>query len=169
MLQQNKRSVLKISSLPSGMEEKAIAIFFRQFGKITRFCLKRHRYGHSLRYGYIEFDHPEIAKIVKETLNCTMLYGQMVDCKVIPPEKVNGSQFFKVHTIKKARQFKKFDHQKVRWNNHSTIINLEFQFKEWQNTLIKDENIINDNLKKHGINYEFHGFQQEIDNLQNES
>ena len=162
MLQQKKRSVIKLSSMPLAMQEKAIILFFQQFGNVTRYCLKRHRYGRSLRYGYVEFDHPEIAKIVEETLNCTMLYGHMLECRVIPPEEVNGSQFFKTRSILKARQLRQFDHSKAKWNNHATIVNLEFQFPEWHKKLVKDEKTINSNLKRHGINYQFHGFEEEI-------
>ena len=60
MLQQKQRSVIKLSSMPLAMQEKAIKVFFQQFGNITRYCLKRHRYGRSLGYGYVECDHPEI-------------------------------------------------------------------------------------------------------------
>ena len=91
-----------------------------------------------------------------------MLYGHMIQCQVIPPEEENGSQFFKTCTIQKARQFRRFDHSNIKWNNHATIVNLEFQFPEWHKKLVNDENTINRNLKKHGINYQFHGFKQKI-------
>ena len=148
--------------MPTGFEDHQIQTFFKQFGKVTRYCLKRGRYGNSLKYAYVEFDHPQIANIVENTLNCTHLYGTMLICKEVPPEKVNGSQFFRNHTITKAREFKRFDNKKVKWNNHATILNLEFKYNEWYQQLIKKEKENNDILNKHGIKYEFNGFEKEI-------
>eukprot|EP00483_Globobulimina_turgida_P001435 UN01437 len=148
--------------MPTGLEEREMSIFFKQFGNVTRFCLKRHRYGRSLRYAYVEFDHPEVANIVVHALDCTSMYGEMLVCTEIPPEKVNGSQFFKTNSIKTARLFKKHDNAKRRWNNVATITNLEFQFDEWHQQLINDEQIINDNLNKNGFQYQFDGFKTEI-------
>eukprot|EP01084_Bolivina_argentea_P120383 213362_1 len=91
------------------------------------------------------------------------MYGQMLICKEIAPEKVNGSQFFKNHTIEDARLHKKFENEKIRWNKAASIANLEFQFNEWHQKLIDDQQIINENLKKHGIDYTFDdGLQHEI-------
>eukprot|EP01084_Bolivina_argentea_P141449 248542_1 len=118
--EQKKRSVIKLQNMPTGLEEEQISIFFNQFGHVTRYCLKRHRYGRSLRYGYVEYDHPEVAKVLEDTLDCTSMYGQMIVCKEVPPEKVNGSQFFKTNSIEDARCFKKFDNEKVRWSKAAT-------------------------------------------------
>lgn len=162
LIQQKKRSVIKLQNMPTGLEERQMFVFFKQFGTVTRCCLKRHRYGRSLRYGYVEFAHPEIAKIVENTLDCTSMYGEMIICKEIPAEKVNGSQFFKQTTIEQARLHKKLDNDKVRWQNAATITNLEFQFDEWHKTLIEDEKMIKRQLKGLGIEYEFDGFGKEI-------
>ena len=157
--------MIKLQNMPTGLEERQMLVFFRQFGTVTRCCLKRHRYGRSLRYGYVEFGHPEIAKIVEKTLDCTSMYGEMIICKAIPAENVNGAQFFKQNTIEQARLHKKLDNDKVRWKNAATITNLEFQFDEWHKTLIADEKMIKRQLKELGIVYEFDGFKKEIQRI----
>ena len=139
--------------------------FFKQFGELSRICLKRNRYGRSLRYGYVEFAYPELGKIVEETLDCTSLYGAFIVCKLIPPEKVNGALFFKTNTIEMARKHKLLDNTRVRWQNAANIANCEFQFDEWHKQLIGQEQMMRDELKAHGISYEFDGFATEIQRI----
>eukprot|EP00483_Globobulimina_turgida_P009296 UN09315 len=148
--QQKLRSLIKLSKMPMGMEEDAIRIFFTQFGFVTRFCLKRHRYGRSFREGYVEYDHPKVAKIVVDALDTTSLYGEMLICTEIAPEDVRGSEFFKTYSLEASRLNKKHEFTKRRWRNAATIANLEFQFDGWHKKLIKDEGIINKNRKEHG-------------------
>ena len=158
--QQKKRSVIKLQSMPTGLEEFELLTFFRQFGDVTRVRLKRARYGRSLRYAYVEFEGEGVAKIVADTLSCTSLYGKMLECHEVPPHKVNGAQFFKGVSIEKARKFRKFDNEKQRWTNVSTIANCEFRFAEWHEGLVRDEEAINAHLKEKGVDYEFHGFRE---------
>eukprot|EP00485_Elphidium_margaritaceum_P003668 CAMPEP_0202702906 /NCGR_PEP_ID=MMETSP1385-20130828/15825_1 /ASSEMBLY_ACC=CAM_ASM_000861 /TAXON_ID=933848 /ORGANISM="Elphidium margaritaceum" /LENGTH=290 /DNA_ID=CAMNT_0049360653 /DNA_START=38 /DNA_END=910 /DNA_ORIENTATION=- len=160
--QQKQRSVVKLQNMPTGFEEDELDTFFRQFGMVTRFCLKRNRHGKSIRYGYVEFAHPDVAKIVVDTLNCTSLYGQMLQCSEIAPHRVHGAQFFKTNTIEQARLNKKFDNERVRWRNAAMINNLTFQFDEWHNKLSADEEQLNQHLKKQGIEYKFDGLRKEI-------
>eukprot|EP01084_Bolivina_argentea_P127645 225688_1 len=149
--------------MPTGLEEKQLEIFFNQFGNVTRYALKRHRYGRSLRFGYVEWDDSEIGNIVANALDSTSMYGQMLICKEIPPEKVDGKRFFKTNTINNARLNKKYDNDKRRWNNVANIANCEFQFDEWHQRLINNQKRINENLTKHGIKYKFNGVQTEIE------
>jgi len=159
---QKKRSVIKLQTLPTGLEEGQMRAFFKQFGTVTRVCLKRNRFGRSNRYGYVEFGHRDIGSIVEKTLDCTSLYGEMISCHVVPAEKVNGTAFFKATTIEKARLNKKLENDKVRWLNAATISNLEFQFDKWHKKLISDEKAIKQQLSDVGIAYEFNGFAAEI-------
>lgn len=45
--------------------------------------------GKSKHYGFIEFDSSSVAQIVAETMHNYLLYGHLLQCKVIPPEKVH--------------------------------------------------------------------------------
>ena len=157
-----KRSVIKLEAIPTGLEEDQLYNFFSQFGDITRYCLKRRRHGQSLREAYIEYNHPEIAQIVQDTLSYTSMYGAKIEAKTIKPERVRGSEMFKCVTIEKARLFKKHDNERRRWYNCATIANLEFQFDAWHERLLENEKSNIDNLKQHGIEYNFDGLEKEI-------
>jgi nucleolar protein 15 len=45
--------------------------------------------GKSKHYGFIEFDSASVAKIVAETMDNYLLNGHIMQCKVIPKDKVH--------------------------------------------------------------------------------
>jgi len=106
-----KRSILEISNMPAGMEEFEMKTFFQQFGKITRLCLKRHPFGRSLRRGYVEFADPNVANIVYDAMDGTMVYGQLLSLNIIindPKVDFHNHNFlFRSTNIQQARLNKK--------------------------------------------------------------
>jgi nucleolar protein 15 len=84
--------------------------YFTQFGDVTRVRLSRNKKvrlppypslekgsdnppslqtGKSKHYGFIEFDSASVAKIVAETMDNYLLNGHIMQCKVIPKDKVH--------------------------------------------------------------------------------
>jgi nucleolar protein 15 len=64
--------------------------FFEQFGDVTRVRLSRSkRTGNSKGYAYIEFEEPEVAKIVAETMNNYLMYGRKLVSEYVPAEKLH--------------------------------------------------------------------------------
>ncbi|EFN62136.1 MKI67 FHA domain-interacting nucleolar phosphoprotein-like [Camponotus floridanus] len=62
--------------------------YFKQFGKVTRIRVARSkRTGKSRGYGYIEFLHPEVAKVAAESMNNYLMCGRLLKATYIPPEK----------------------------------------------------------------------------------
>lgn len=82
--------------------------YFSQFGDITRLRLSRSKKvsssrpalspvadlyaiqsGRSKHYAFIEFDSSSVAKIVAETMHNYLLMGHLLQCEVIPKDKVH--------------------------------------------------------------------------------
>lgn len=81
--------------------------YFSQFGTVTRLRLARNKKvikpvarvrpaielvqqtGRSKHYGFIEFDSSSVAAIVSETMHNYLLAGHLLQCKVIPTEKIH--------------------------------------------------------------------------------
>lgn len=45
--------------------------------------------GKSKHYGFVEFDSSSVAKIVAETMDNYLMNGHLMQCKVIPKDKVH--------------------------------------------------------------------------------
>lgn len=64
-----------ISHLPHGFYEDQLKNYFKQFGKVTNVKVCRsNKTGRSKGYGYVEFSHPEVAKIAGETMNNYLMF-----------------------------------------------------------------------------------------------
>lgn len=64
------RGIIYVGHVPHGFYEQEMRAFFKQFGIVTRvkMCWSE-KTGRSKGYGYVEFLHPEVAKIAAETMN----------------------------------------------------------------------------------------------------
>ncbi|KAI7981951.1 putative RNA-binding protein C1827.05c [Camellia lanceoleosa] len=66
---ENKATVLYIGRIPHGFYENEMEGFFKQFGTIKKLRLaKNKKTGKSKHFGFIEFESPEVAKIVSECM-----------------------------------------------------------------------------------------------------
>lgn len=69
------KGVVYLSHLPFGFFETQLRGFFSQFGVVSRVRLSRSkRSGRSKGYAWVEFEEPEVAKIVAETMNNYLMY-----------------------------------------------------------------------------------------------
>ena len=84
--------------------------FFAQFGNIKNLRLSRNKKtGASKHYAFVEFETPDVAEIVAETMNDYILFGHRLVCEVMKADKVNkdiwkgaNKKFFVVDGTKKA-------------------------------------------------------------------
>ncbi|XP_057529688.1 uncharacterized RNA-binding protein C1827.05c-like [Amaranthus tricolor] len=115
----NKATVVYIGRIPHGFYEDEMEGFFQQFGTIKRLKIARNRKtGKSKHYGFIEFEYPEVAKIVSECMHNYLLLEHMLQVHLIPPEHVhprlwkglNRKQKVPVHFV----QIERFKHNKDR-------------------------------------------------------
>ena len=64
--------------------------FFEQFGTIKHLRLSRSKKtGGSKHYGFVEFETPEVAEIVANTMNNYILFGQKLVCEVMKPADIH--------------------------------------------------------------------------------
>lgn len=86
----DKATVLYIGRIPHGFYEDQMEGFFQQFGSIKRLKIARSRKtGKSKHYGFIEFEYPEVAKIVADCMHNYLLFEHMLQVQLIPPERVH--------------------------------------------------------------------------------
>ena len=87
-------AVVFVGRVPHGFYEEEMRAYFSQFGDITRLRLSRNRAtGASKHYAFIEFRHASVAKIAAETMHNYLLFGHLLQCKVVPNEEVHPDTF----------------------------------------------------------------------------
>jgi nucleolar protein 15 len=87
---ENTATVLYIGHIPHGFYEEQMRGFFQQFGKIKRLRIARNRKtGKSKHYGFMEFENPDVAKVVADEINNYLLFEHALQISLVPPEKVH--------------------------------------------------------------------------------
>uniref|UniRef100_A0A023F793 Putative nucleolar rna-binding protein nifk n=1 Tax=Triatoma infestans TaxID=30076 RepID=A0A023F793_TRIIF len=81
------RGVVYFSHIPHGFYEEEIKSYCSQFGKVTGVYLPRSKKGNSRGYGFVEFQYPEVAEIVAETMNNYLMCNRLLKAKYIPPSE----------------------------------------------------------------------------------
>lgn len=68
--------------------------YFSQFGTITQLRLSRNRTtGRSKHFAFIEFASAAAARVVADTMNSYLMFGHILRCEVVPPERVHPATF----------------------------------------------------------------------------
>ncbi|KAJ8974799.1 hypothetical protein NQ317_007639 [Molorchus minor] len=82
------RGVIYIGHIPHGFYENEMKSYFKQFGVVTNVKVCRSRKnGNSKGYGYIEFLHPDVAKVAAETMNNYLMFKKRIVAEYVPFEK----------------------------------------------------------------------------------
>lgn len=82
--------VVYVGRIPHGFYEHEMRQYFSQFGEITRLRLSRNkRTGASKHFAFVEFSDESTAEIVAKTMDNYLLFGHILRCKVVPPERVH--------------------------------------------------------------------------------
>lgn len=147
--------VIYVGHLPVGLFEPQLKTYFEQFGKVSRLRLSRSKKtGGSKGYAFIEYDCDEVAKIVAETMNNYLMGERLIQCHVIPPEKVHEKMF-----VGSRRLFKRPSHPAVaRYNKSRTAEEVE----KMKGKLLRKESKLRKRLAAHGIEYDFPGFAAQV-------
>ncbi|XP_027160354.1 uncharacterized RNA-binding protein C1827.05c [Coffea eugenioides] len=89
-VRENKATVLYIGRIPHGFYENEMEGFFKQFGAIKRLRIARNKKtGKSKHFGFIEFESPEVAKVVADCMHNYLLFEHLLQVHLIPPERVH--------------------------------------------------------------------------------
>ncbi|KAF5466185.1 hypothetical protein F2P56_016134 [Juglans regia] len=146
---EDKVTVLYIGRIPHGFYEKEMEGFFSQFGKIKRLRIARNKKtGKSKHFGFIEFESPEVAKIVADCMHNQLLFEHLLQVYPIPPQHVHPKLWRGFNY-----RYKPVDRVQI----ERKLQNKERTFEE-QNKLV--ENIMKRDLKRQkrieaaGIEYE---------------
>ena len=87
-------AVVYLGHIPHGFYEDQMRGFFSQFGEIKRLRLSRSKKtGRSRGYAFIEFQSPEIATIVAETMDNYFLADSYLVCNVLSRTQVHDKLF----------------------------------------------------------------------------
>lgn len=101
--------VIYVGRIPHGFYEHEMRQYFSQFGPIRNLRLSRNpRTGASRHYAFIEFESAETADIVARTMDNYLLFGHILKCKVVPPNRVHPDLWKGAN-----RRFKKIPWSKI--------------------------------------------------------
>nr|XP_019955183.1 PREDICTED: MKI67 FHA domain-interacting nucleolar phosphoprotein [Paralichthys olivaceus] len=147
--------VVYVGHLPLSLFEPQLKSYFEQFGKVSRLRLSRSKKtGGSKGYAFVEYDCDEVAKIVAETMNNYLMGERLIQCHVLPPEKVHEKLF-----VGSQRIFKKPSKSAVkRYNQNRTAEQVE----KMKDKLLRKETKLRKRLAAHGIEYDFPGFASQV-------
>ncbi|CAK7274888.1 nucleolar protein [Sporothrix epigloea] len=86
--------VVYVGRIPHGFFEHEMRSYFSQFGDIRNLRLSRNRKtGASKHYAFIEFSDREVADIVAKTMDNYLLFGHLLRCSVVTPERIPANLF----------------------------------------------------------------------------
>ncbi|CAK7209078.1 nucleolar protein [Sporothrix bragantina] len=86
--------VVYVGRIPHGFFEHEMRSYFSQFGDIRRLRLSRNRKtGASKHYAFIEFSDREVADIVAKTMDNYLLFGHLLRCSVVSPDRIPANLF----------------------------------------------------------------------------
>lgn len=82
------------SRIPHGFYESQMKQYFSQFGKVNRLRVSRNKKtGAPKHYAFVEFANAEVAEIVAKTMDKYLMFGHILQCRVIPQEQVHPDLF----------------------------------------------------------------------------
>uniref|UniRef100_A0A7C9DBS2 RRM domain-containing protein n=1 Tax=Opuntia streptacantha TaxID=393608 RepID=A0A7C9DBS2_OPUST len=147
---ENKATVLYIGRIPHGFYEDEMEGFFKQFGTIKRLKIARNRKtGKSKHYGYVEFEYPEVAKIVADCMHNYLLFEHMLQVYLVPPEHVHPKLWRGVN-----RRYKPpVDFVQIERKKHNKDRTLE-EHQKLLKTILKKDKKRRKKLEAAGIEYE---------------
>uniref|UniRef100_A0AAV1U1I5 RRM domain-containing protein n=1 Tax=Peronospora matthiolae TaxID=2874970 RepID=A0AAV1U1I5_9STRA len=150
-------NVIYLGRIPHGFYEKQMMGFFKQFGVVRRIRLSRNkRTGNSKHYAFIQFDEPEVAQIVADTMNQYRLFDHTLSCHVLPPHAVHERMFVGANT-----EFKPLPRAAINRNRHNAEKTYE-QTVANTKRLVAKERQKRKVLKALGVDYEFPGYEAQI-------
>ncbi|KAL8533257.1 hypothetical protein ACS0TY_009580 [Phlomoides rotata] len=146
---ENNSSVLYIGRIPHGFYENEMEGFFKQFGTIKRLRIARNRKtGKPKHFGFIEFESPEVAKVVEECMHNYLMYEHLLQVRLLPAERVHPKLWKGV-----SRSYKPLDWVRIERKRHDKERTFEEQQKLF-NGILKRDRKRRKRIEAAGIDYE---------------
>ncbi|CAB3997116.1 MKI67 FHA domain-interacting nucleolar phospho -like, partial [Paramuricea clavata] len=150
--------VLYVGHIPHGFYEHEMRGFFSQFGTVNRLRLSRSKKtGGSKGYAFVEFACDDVAKIVAETMNNYMMFGRLLKCNVVSPEKIHPRLW-----VGSNRRFRAKPYGTTNTDKHNKPRNIKQHTKQVSKLVAKEEKK-RAKLKELGVDYDFPGYTAEAD------
>ncbi|CAI9767498.1 unnamed protein product [Fraxinus pennsylvanica] len=146
---ENKATVLYIGRIPHGFYENEMEGFFKQFGTIKRLRIGRNRKtGKSRHFGFIEFESPEVAKVVSECMHNYLLFEHLLQVQLVPPVRVHPKLWKGV-----THRYKPVDWVKIERSHHDKERTLE-EHKKLVERIMKRDQRRRKRIEASGIDYD---------------
>lgn len=150
---QDMSPVVYLGRIPYGFFEEQMRGFFGQFGDLKRLRLSRNRKtGKSKHYAFLEFDSPDVARIVADTMDGYLLFGHKLVCHVIAKDNVHPALFKGAN-----KKFVKVPWKKIERLRHNKDKEPE-QAEKVADRLVKQETKKRQRIASLGIEYDFPGY-----------
>ncbi|XP_053732289.1 MKI67 FHA domain-interacting nucleolar phosphoprotein [Synchiropus splendidus] len=147
--------VIYVGHLPLGLFEPQLKSYFEQFGKVEKLRLSRSKKtGGSKGYAFVQYECDEVAEIVAETMNNYLMGERLIQCHVVPKEKVHDKMF-----VGSLRRFKKPSQPAVSRYNR---VRSADQVTKMTDRLVHKEQKLRKRLAARGIQYDFPGFAAQV-------
>ncbi|KAI8834981.1 hypothetical protein BJ741DRAFT_520001, partial [Chytriomyces cf. hyalinus JEL632] len=141
--------VVYLGRIPHGFYEKEMKSYFSQFGEVLKLRLSRNKKtGASKHYAFLEFPSQQVAQIVADTMHGYLLFNQILQCQVVPLDKLHPDTF-KGHD----RRFKVLPWNKIERQRVNKPLNAEDVLKR-TTKLVARENRKRMRLAEAGIDYQ---------------
>ncbi|CAL9115217.1 unnamed protein product [Musa acuminata var. zebrina] len=122
---------------------------WKQFGKIKHLRIARNRKtGKSKHYGFIEFENPEVAKVVADEIHNYLLFEHNLQIHLIPPERVHPKLWRGVNW-----RYNPLNWTKIARKQHNKERTVEEHQRMIKGILKRDEKRRN-RIKAAGVEYE---------------
>ena len=146
--------IVYVGRLPHGFFEDQLRAYFSQFGDIKRLRLSRNKNtGRSKHYGFMEFESPDVAEIVVDTMNNYLLDGHLLQLAMVPSEEVDPNLW-----IGANRKFRRVPMDRVERKRRSKSRSAE-ERAEVNRKLLQRQKKRRAALARAGIEYDFPGYQ----------
>eukprot|EP00792_Barthelona_sp_PAP020_P007249 TRINITY_DN3131_c1_g3_i1.p1 TRINITY_DN3131_c1_g3~~TRINITY_DN3131_c1_g3_i1.p1 ORF type:complete len:237 (+),score=77.15 TRINITY_DN3131_c1_g3_i1:766-1476(+) len=143
-------TVVYIGHLPHGFYELQLKEYFEQFGHVKNVRVSRNKQtGRSKHYAFVEFDHPEVAAIVQETMDGYFIHRRLLQCRLVDPKDVHPSMFINNnHIYKPANHNQKYSEVHNRQRTQT-------ERKKRVQKMLERERKRQELIEASGINYTF--------------
>lgn len=146
-------SVVYIGRLPFGFEQPQMETFFKQFGDIKNIRMSvNKKTGKSKHYAFIEFESPDVAKVVADTMDGYILMNHTIKAAVLPKEKVFIGLFKGANKKYHKIPWKKIDINRRKRPNYKEVS------KDREARLLKRDEKRRKQFEKLGIKFTFEGY-----------
>ncbi|KAH7431762.1 hypothetical protein KP509_08G065300 [Ceratopteris richardii] len=124
--------------------------FFGQFGTIKRLRVSRNKKtGKSKHYAFIQFESPEVAEIVTDSMNNYLLYEHLLQVKLVPLDRIHPRIWVGSGRVYKPPSFKWM--QFIKQNRER---NPEEE-RQILKAVLRKENKRRKKIKESGIDFEY--------------